>query len=813
MDTPDRSQIGTPLSKFEDSPVFNYINNLSPIKLDKSVHITQSFPSLSFVASLPAVFTSPHVSSHKESRFLRRHHLSDLSKPEFSSDDGDEGKTSLGVSDALHQPGSSADTQERCDLGSSMEEFNIDPYNKRSKLANKPPRTLQYDCGSPKGNATPFYGGIKTDLEMEVSATPASLTRLVQKGPEEGEKHSLQIELELQGRCQDEQSKEEVLGYDWENLIADADGEILIFDSSADQSEAFRGPDKKVADHNANDFASRVPKLPHDKTEDVHKVQSVGSLCSSYQHRLQDPAVHPEEVREQNETDHTPQLLPSTFQNKQGTGDLSDKMDDRSRDSIPFGFKDETQQQRGMRRRCLVFEMTGAKKKISEDDSKSSSSNLVQSEGRFPSGDKQLAPLKPGIGSCKLPGIGLHLNALATTSKDCRMVKHETLASGSQLISMPNSVGSFCSVTTGQKSLDNSLAPNSVERDLGLLGNELQVMQGSQQTPTFGVGEEFNQGSPKKKRCRLENAGESEACKRCNCKKSKCLKLYCECFAAGVYCVEPCSCQECFNKPIHEDTVLATRKQIESRNPLAFAPKVIRSSESVPDIGDEGNNTPASARHKRGCNCKKSSCLKKYCECYQGGVGCSSNCRCEGCKNAFGRKDGYAPPVIEEAEPEEEESEAGEKDEPDETLQITEAQKDEKKYLDSMLAITPIHLSRSSVELSFFSGRKPPRCPVVAVGSSTCLSTCETLRKSDFLQPQLKFEKKLQIISEDETPEILRGSSSPVSGVKTTSPNRKRVSPPHNEFGSSPGQRSGRKLILQSIPPFPSLTHDGTIFR
>lgn len=60
---------------------------------------------------------------------------------------------------------------------------------------------------------------------------------------------------------------------------------------------------------------------------------------------------------------------------------------------------------------------------------------------------------------------------------------------------------------------------------------------------------------------------------------------YCECFAAGVYCIEPCSCQDCFNKPIHEDTVLATRKQIESRNPLAFAPKVIRNSDSVAEIG------------------------------------------------------------------------------------------------------------------------------------------------------------------------------------------------------------------------------------
>lgn len=55
---------------------------------------------------------------------------------------------------------------------------------------------------------------------------------------------------------------------------------------------------------------------------------------------------------------------------------------------------------------------------------------------------------------------------------------------------------------------------------------------------------------------------------------------------------------------------------------------------------DDPNKTPASARHKRGCNCKKSSCLKKYCECYQGGVGCSISCRCEACKNAYGRKDG-----------------------------------------------------------------------------------------------------------------------------------------------------------------------------
>jgi hypothetical protein len=36
--------------------------------------------------------------------------------------------------------------------------------------------------------------------------------------------------------------------------------------------------------------------------------------------------------------------------------------------------------------------------------------------------------------------------------------------------------------------------------------------------------------------------------KKCNCKKSKCLKLYCECFAAGAFC-HACSCQSCQNTP------------------------------------------------------------------------------------------------------------------------------------------------------------------------------------------------------------------------------------------------------------------------
>lgn len=128
-----------------------------------------------------------------------------------------------------------------------------------------------------------------------------------------------------------------------------------------------------------------------------------------------------------------------------------------------------------------------------------------------------------------------------------------------------------------------------------------------------------------------ENRVRREA-KACNCKKSNCLKLYCECFANGVYCqVGKCNCISCFNNRENNEVRSQAVEATLERNPNSFRSKMFINDKSNDKAGKNSSN-----KVHKGCHCKKSNCLKKYCECFQAGIVCTDRCRCIACKNYEG---------------------------------------------------------------------------------------------------------------------------------------------------------------------------------
>ena len=71
--------------------------------------------------------------------------------------------------------------------------------------------------------------------------------------------------------------------------------------------------------------------------------------------------------------------------------------------------------------------------------------------------------------------------------------------------------------------------------------------------------------------------------KSCNCRNSRCLKLYCECFASGQYCFG-CNCQACHNNPENDEM----RKRAIEQAPSPPAPRPPRLAHA---------HTPASHAH------------------------------------------------------------------------------------------------------------------------------------------------------------------------------------------------------------------------
>ncbi|XP_044964458.1 protein tesmin/TSO1-like CXC 7 [Hordeum vulgare subsp. vulgare] len=150
--------------------------------------------------------------------------------------------------------------------------------------------------------------------------------------------------------------------------------------------------------------------------------------------------------------------------------------------------------------------------------------------------------------------------------------------------------------------------------------------------PATSVGVTWNARYPQSETS-WESTDRTSGRKHCKCKYSKCLKKYCECFASGSYCKD-CNCKNCYNNVRHEAARQDAIDAAIERNPMAFMPKI----ENIPPHAAQNREFkvaegPLVGKHTKGCHCKRSECLKKYCECFRSNILCSENCKCMDCKN------------------------------------------------------------------------------------------------------------------------------------------------------------------------------------
>ncbi|CAD8146343.1 unnamed protein product [Paramecium pentaurelia] len=98
---------------------------------------------------------------------------------------------------------------------------------------------------------------------------------------------------------------------------------------------------------------------------------------------------------------------------------------------------------------------------------------------------------------------------------------------------------------------------------------------------------------------------------KCKCNKSMCLKQYCDCFANGNMCTTQCQCQGCHN----------TEEYLEERD------------EAINKLKMQNQSIEKEVPIGISCKCKKSKCLKRYCDCFQNYQKCNETCQCFNCSN------------------------------------------------------------------------------------------------------------------------------------------------------------------------------------
>ena len=236
------------------------------------------------------------------------------------------------------------------------------------------------------------------------------------------------------------------------------------------------------------------------------------------------------------------------------------------------------------------------------------------------------------LGAALLNG-GLESPAPSDTPGQLRRDLHHALLQASALATPqePGAADSWAMPPPPPKNdklANNKARKRKLEGDLGLgnggldehLGAGLAEADGDERLMLRELLEGDSLGLPlpplKKPKTKKKEVGKPM---RCRCDRSGCLKRYCVCFAAGNPCVAAeCKCKGCENDDATEERKikrLAAVAEMQKKKSNAFQAR----------IGPNGSGEEAV--HLTGCNCKRSGCQRRYCECFQAGVRCTEKCK------------------------------------------------------------------------------------------------------------------------------------------------------------------------------------------
>ncbi|KAH9714893.1 hypothetical protein KPL71_020818 [Citrus sinensis] len=763
----------------QESPVFNFISNLSPINSVKAARYTQRFFETQFPTP-PPVFRTPRLDLQRETSFLKSNDADAASRG--YGDCGNRMSTVL-------VPCIQKELQS-CSPSGCVDDYLTDPVEVEG-CSNSNELCVQPAKNVSKLSSSGFNSPTITSPKVN-GANDRNSEDFMHMLPDQAEEDPLRS-LAL-----------------FETAIEQRDAES--FDGSHKLTPTEKADQNTGTQHNGQDGSSQSPKNLQNVEADKNSSENVGPVSTGL---LKESTSHQRGIRRHLQFEAALAGKCITTSKSHSSHNVTQESDNST---LPASFRDwESLIPSDIESR----EVSSGREATSSSQNVASRLSFCQSEFVRSSQNEESLPL---IGPLP-PGFSLHLSSMA----ELMPISSDLMPTGRIHDYLKNDQ------LDDQAVVGASLVISQYTDSMKQISDSLQMTLSEQQAaPCEGMMltseiEELNQGSPKKKRQKASNSSESEDCKRCNCKKSKCLKLYCDCFAAGIYCIDSCACESCFNKPEYEETVTDTRQQIQSRNPLAFAPKIVGHADSAANVVEDGNlTTPASARHKRGCNCKKSKCLKKYCECFQANVGCSDGCRCEGCSNSFGRKTESKYQKVQRWE-----NQSHVK--LDAAANVTDSTKTRTikpfsarwEDLPDMSHLTPLSYSYPEAEASsvspsmreFQNVRRAHLHQESSFQSSvnphwqSPMSSMPQFHE-DFAEHNRRssYCKVHDTTKEDNMPEIQKDTSTPSNASKADIPNKKQISPPQfqsQELRSSStpgGLESDHKFSWKNVPSFPPLT-------